>query len=65
MVIEVVLHHYFCVNFSFRSNLMEYVLPEMVQKTMDLHVLHNFKISTTISTSFIIYMFKGGVDTFA
>jgi hypothetical protein len=37
----------------------------MVQKTMDLHVLHTLETTTTISTSFDLWMSKGGVDTIA
>ncbi len=36
----------------------------MITKTMDLHVLPNFEYTTTISTSFDLWMSKGGVDTF-
>jgi len=44
---------------------VEHVLPKMVQKTMDLHVLHIFETTTTIATSFDLWMSKGGVDIFA
>ncbi len=54
-----------CVNFPPCSNLVEHVLPKMVQKTMDLHVLHIFETTTTIATSFDLWMSKGGVDIFA
>jgi hypothetical protein len=37
----------------------------MVQNTMDLHVLPSLEITITISTSFYLWMSKGGVDTFA
>jgi hypothetical protein len=47
-------HQCFGVNFPFHSNLVEHVLLEMVQKTMDLHVLPSLKTATTISTSFIL-----------
>jgi hypothetical protein len=41
-----------CVNFPFCSNLVEHVLPKMVQKTMDLHVLPSLEITTTIFAIF-------------
>jgi hypothetical protein len=44
---------------------VEHALLKMVQKTMDLHVLHNLETTTTIFTSFDLWMSKGGVDTFA
>ncbi len=51
-----------CVNFPSQSNLVEHVLLEMVQKTMDLHVLPSF---ATITIIFDFWMSKGGVDIFA
>jgi len=44
---------------------MEQVLLKMVQKTMDLHVLHSLETTTTIFTSFDLWMSKGCVNTFA
>jgi hypothetical protein len=44
---------------------MEHLLPEMVQKTMDLHVLFNFQTTTTVSIRFDLLMSRGEVDTFA
>jgi hypothetical protein len=41
------------------------MLFEMVQKTMDLHVLPKLKTITIISTSFDLWMSKGGIGTFA
>jgi hypothetical protein len=54
-----------CVNFPFCSNLLEHVLLEIIQKTMNLHVLPSLKTITIISTSFDLWMSKGGVDIFA
>jgi hypothetical protein len=51
---RLVIHQCFGVNFPFRSNLVEHVLLEMVQKTMDLHVLPILEFATAISTSFIL-----------
>jgi len=44
---------------------MEHVLPEMVQKTMDLHVLFSFQTTTTISIRFDLLMSRSGTDIFA
>jgi hypothetical protein len=44
---------------------MEHVLHEMVQKTMDLHVLLGFQTTTIVVIRFDLLMSKGGVDTFA
>jgi hypothetical protein len=44
---------------------MDDVLPTMVKKTLDLHVLPNLASTTIISTSFDLWMLKGSVDTFA
>jgi hypothetical protein len=41
------------------------VLLAMVKKTLDQHVLPKLKIATIISISFDLWMFRGGVDTFA
>jgi hypothetical protein len=43
---------------------VEEMLPTMVKKTLDQHVLPNLKITTTISTIFNLWMFRGRVDTF-
>jgi hypothetical protein len=40
-------------------------LPTMVKKTMDHHVLPNLALTIAVSTSFNLWMFHGGVDTFA
>jgi hypothetical protein len=60
-----VLHLCPCVNFPSSSNLIKHVLFEMVQKTMDLHVLPNFAIVTIVFCNFDLWMSKGGVDIFA
>jgi hypothetical protein len=44
---------------------MEELLPTMVKKTLDQHVLPNLKITTIVSANFDIWMSCGGVDTFA
>jgi hypothetical protein len=41
------------------------MLPAMVTKTIQLHVLLRLAETTTLSTSFDLWMSKGGVDTFA
>ncbi len=41
------------------------MLPTMVKKTLDLHVLPNLASTTIISTSFDLWMLRGSVDTFA
>ncbi len=51
--------------FPSRSNLVEEVLPRMVQKIMNLHVFPNFKYATTMFINFDFYMFRGSVDTFS
>jgi hypothetical protein len=50
--------------FSFCFDLVEDVLPRMVQKTMNMHVLPNFKSMATMFINFDLYMSKRGVDTF-
>jgi hypothetical protein len=44
---------------------VEEVLFAMVKKTLDRHVLPNLKTTTTISTNFDLWLFRGSVDTFA
>ncbi len=44
---------------------MEELLPTMVRKTMDHHVLLNLASTTMVSISFFLWMSHGGVDTFA
>jgi hypothetical protein len=44
---------------------MEEMLPVMVKKTLDQHVLPNLKTITTILASFNLWMSHGDVDTFA
>ncbi len=51
--------------FSSRSSLVEHFFPTMVTKTMNRHVLLNLESIATISSSFELYMLKGGVHTFA
>jgi hypothetical protein len=41
------------------------VLPTMVKKTMDRHVLPNLALTILVSTSFDLWMFHGGDDIFA
>jgi hypothetical protein len=41
------------------------MLPAMVKKTMQLHVLPRLVEVTTLSTSFDLWMSRGGMDTFA
>jgi hypothetical protein len=41
------------------------MLPTMVKKTLDFHVLPNRASIAIVSMSFHLWMFKGGVDTFA
>ncbi len=41
------------------------MLPEIIQKTMNLHVLPNLKTITIIFTSFDPWMSRGGEDIFA
>jgi hypothetical protein len=43
------------------STLVEKVIPMMVKKTMDLHVLLNLGSITIKATSFDLLMFKGGI----
>jgi hypothetical protein len=45
-------------------SLMEKVLFEMVQKTMDLHVSSNLENVTIVIASFDFLMFRCGVNTF-
>ncbi len=44
---------------------MEEVLPTMVPKFMDIHVLPKLASAIIVSTSFDLWMSKGGIDTFA
>jgi hypothetical protein len=44
---------------------VEEVIPMMVKKTIDLHVLFNLVSTTTKAISLDLLMSKGGVDTFA
>jgi hypothetical protein len=43
---SLVIHQCLCVNFLSCSNLLEHVLPEIIQKTMNLHVLPSLKTIT-------------------
>jgi hypothetical protein len=44
---------------------VEKVLLAMVKKTMQLHLLLELAMATTLSVSFDLWMSRGGVDTFA
>jgi hypothetical protein len=44
---------------------VEKMLPSMVKKTLDQHVLPNLKIAITILASFDLWMSHDSVDTFA
>jgi hypothetical protein len=59
-----VLHQSPYVLFLSRSSFVEEVLPTMVKKTMDHHVLPNLALTIVVSTSFNLWMFHGGVDAF-
>ncbi len=48
--------------FFFRSSFVEEVLPTMVKKTMDHHVLPNLASTTVVSTSFDLWMSHGVVN---
>jgi hypothetical protein len=50
--------------FASHSSLVEQMFLTMVTKTMGLHVLPSFEFATTTSTSFDLWMSKGGVNTF-
>jgi hypothetical protein len=52
-------------SFPSQSSLVEVVLPAMVKRTLDQHVLPNLKIATIVSVSFNLWMSHNGVDTFA
>jgi hypothetical protein len=43
---------------------VEEMLLAMVKKTIDQHVLPKLKIVAIVATSFDLWMFRGGVDTF-
>jgi hypothetical protein len=51
--------------FPFQTTIIEEVLPTMVKKTMQLHVLPRLVEATTLSASFDLWMSRGGVNTFA
>ncbi len=53
-----------CIMFPSHSSFVEQMFLTMVTKTMDLHVLPNLEFATPISTSFDLWMSKGGVNTF-
>jgi hypothetical protein len=53
-----------CVVFPSRITFVEEMLPTMVIKTMQLHVMLGLVDATTLSICFDIFMSKGGVDTF-
>jgi hypothetical protein len=44
---------------------VEEVLPTMVKKTMNYHVLPNLALTIMVSVSFDLWMSRGEVDTFA
>jgi hypothetical protein len=56
-----------CLHLVFPSwaTFIEEVLPIMVKKTMQLHVLLGLAKVTTLLISFDFWMSKGGMDTFA
>ncbi len=62
---SLVLHLCSCVVFPFHVTFVEEVMPAMVKKTMQLHVLLGLAKAITLSTSFDPWISKGGVDTFA
>ncbi len=62
---RLVLCFYLHVVFSFCATFIKEMLPAMVTKTIQLHVLLRLAETTTLSTSFDLWMSKGGVDTFA
>jgi hypothetical protein len=47
------------------ATFVEEVLPAMVKTTMQLHVLPRLAEATTLLASFDLWMFRGGMDTFA
>lgn len=51
--------------FPSHSSLVEQVLPTMVAKTMNLHVLPHLEFATIVFCSFDLWMSKNEVDTFA
>ncbi len=51
--------------FSFQATFVKEVLHAMIKKTMQLHVLIALTKATTLSTSFDLWMSKGGMYTFA
>ncbi len=51
--------------FLFHVDLVEEILPKMVQKTMNLQVFPNLKCKAIMFTNFDLWMSRGGVDTFA
>ncbi len=59
------LHQCFHVLFFSQFFLMEEVLPTIVKKTMDHHVLFNLASATIVFTNFDLWMFRGNVDIFA
>ncbi len=61
---RLVLHQCLHVQFPSQSSFVEEMLPTMVKKTMDQHVVPNFASTIVVSTSFDMWMFHDGVDTF-
>jgi hypothetical protein len=51
--------------FPSHSSLMEQVLPTMVTKTMNLHMLPHLEFATIVSCNFDLCLSKNEVDTFA
>jgi hypothetical protein len=52
------------VQFPFRSSFVEEMLPTMVKKTMDQHVVPNLASTIIVSISFDMWMCHDCVDTF-
>jgi hypothetical protein len=51
--------------FPFHSSLVEQILPTMVTKTMNLHMLPHPEFATIVFCNFDLWMSKNEVDTFA
>jgi len=62
---RLVLHLCSCVVFPSHVTFVEEVMPAMVKKTMQLHVLLGLAKAITLSVSFDPWISKGGMDTFA
>jgi hypothetical protein len=62
---KLVLHQCPHVLFPSHSQLVEEVFHAMITKSMDIHVLQKLASVATISISFDLWMFGGGIGTFA